>query len=231
MTTVVATANVLGSLPRATALAAVSTVLEREPDLVLLQEWYPRRRGLLARLDEWAWFQPVAGGCAVGARRDRFDVLSRRSRPLSRPGLSDRGGGLRVEPGRVATDARFRDRTTGAVVAVVDYHLVSQVQARGVLREHDRPRLVARHRREAQVVQRLVARARATAEATYAGGDANLHGFALPGLVSVWAGRPGAPGTLGPHRRVDDVFAESGPLEVELVETASDHRAVVATYA
>lgn len=229
MTTIVATANVLGSLPRGEALAAVAAVLEREPDLVLLQEWYPRRRGLLDTFGDWTWFQPLVGGCAVGARRERYAVLSRRSHPLSRPGLSDRHGRLRLEPGRAATVARHRDLATGATVAVVDYHLVSQVQRHDAYREHDRPRLVARHRSEAAAVERLVARA--AADTTYAGGDANLHGFALPGLVSLWAARPDAPGTLGPRRRVDDLHSETGPLEVELVETASDHRAVVATYA
>ena len=57
-------------------------------------------------------------------------------------------------------------------------------------------------------------------------GDSNLHGFTLPGLRSAWDGRAGG-GTLGPGRRVDDVLSTGEVLDVRLVETGSDHLAVV----
>lgn len=231
MTTVVATANVLGSLGRRDAAAALAAVLEHRPDLVALQEWHPWRAGLLRRFADYQWFAPLLGGCAVGAHRDRFVRLSRRSRLLSPPGRADRGGRRwGVEPARLATLALQRDRLDDGTVALIDYHLVSQVQAGGRYRE-DRPGLVARHRRETAALQRLVDRELAAGHTTYAGGDSNLHGFALQGLVSAWAGRGDAGGTLGPVRRVDDVHAAADPVDVRTVATPSDHLAVLATYA
>ncbi len=60
-----------------------------------------------------------------------------------------------------------------------------------------------------------------------AAGDTNFHGFQLAGLVSCWSGHE-APGTLG-TRLVDTVFWPTAADSVKLVETPSDHRAVIAT--
>ena len=229
--TVVATANVQGSLSRTDAQRAVALVLEHRPDLVALQEWHPWRAGLLRRFTDYRWYEPLLGGCAVGARRERFERTSRRTRVLSPPGRADRAGRLLgLEPARLASVTLHRDLLSGGTVALVDYHLASQVQGGGRYREEDRPRLVARHRRESSEVVRLVAETLADGHATYACGDSNFHGFRIPGLVSAWEGRAHAGGTLGTSRQVDDVHAVAAPLEVLTVRTPSDHAAVVATY-
>ena len=231
MPLVVATANVLGSLPRRDAQAAVAAVLEHRPDLVALQEWHPWRSGLLRRFGDYEWYQPLLGGCALGSRRDRFARLSRGTRRLSPPGRADRDGRrFGVEPSRLAARGVVRDRETGATLALVGYHLVSQVQGAGRYREDDRPRLVARHRRETAALLRLVDETVAAGAATYACGDSNFHGFRIPGLVSVWDSFPDAGGTYG-ARQIDDVHSPVPPAGVLTVATPSDHLAVVATYA
>jgi hypothetical protein len=230
--TVVATANVLGSLGRRDASRAVALVLEHQPDLVALQEWHPWRAGVLRRFAGYRWYQPLLGGCALGARTDRFVRLSRGTRLLSPPGRADRDGRpLGVEPPRLASRAVHEDRETGATVALIGYHLVSQVQGADRYRDDDRPRLVGRHRRETAGLLRLVADTVAAGHTTYAAGDSNFHGFRIPGLVSAWDELPDAGGTLGPTRQIDDVHAPAGPVDVQTVATPSDHLAVVATYA
>jgi hypothetical protein len=229
---VVATANVLGSLSRRDARDTVTTVLAHHPDLVALQEWHPWRAGVLRAFRDHYWFLPLLGGCAVGARRDRFTRVSRGTRVLSPPGRADRDGrAFGLEPARLAAVTVHRDREDGGTLALVDYHLVSQVQGAGRYRDDDRPALVARHRRETLALRSLVAALVADGHATYACGDSNFHGFQIPGLVSAWEGRPDAGGTYGPDRRIDDVFAPTAPVDVMTVPTASDHLAVVATYA
>jgi endonuclease/exonuclease/phosphatase family metal-dependent hydrolase len=226
---VVATANVLGTLRRGEAGAAVAAVLEHQPDLVALQEWHPWRAGVLGRFGDYEWFTPVLGGCVVGARRERFRTLTRRTWPLSPPGRADRSGRfLGLEPPRRAATTLHLDHRTGAQVLTVSFHLASQVQGRGDAYRADRPVLVARHQREAAALARLVA---GRQEPTYVCGDSNFHGFGLPGLVSAWRDRADAGGTLGPRRRIDDVLAPEAPLDVLTVATPSDHLAVVARYA
>src|SRR4051794_18641842 len=221
----------MGSLSRSDALATVAEVLEHRPDLVALQEWHPWRRGLLRGFGDFHWYQPLLGGCAVGARRDRFAPVSRGTRLLSPPGRGDREGRpLGAEPPRLASCTVQRDLRGGGTVALVDYHLVSQVRASGRYRP-DRPRLVARHRREASALLRVVDETVTAGHATYACGDSNLHGFRIPGLVSVWDRFPDHGGTLGPTRQVDDVHGPAAPVGVLTVATPSDHLAVVATYA
>ena len=187
---------------------------------------------LLRRFGDYQWYQPLLGGCAVGARRDRFTRLSRGTRRLSPPGRADRDGrAFGVEPARLASRTVQRDRETGETVAVVDYHLVSQVQGANRYREEDRPGLVARHRRETTALFAAGAETVAAGHATYACGDSNFHGFRIPGLVSVWDRFPDVGGTLGPTRQIDDVNGPSAPVDVRTVATPSDHLAVVATYA
>ena len=71
---------------------------------------------------------------------------------------------------------------------------------------------------------RVVAAQLAAGRVVYAAGDSNFDGLHVDGLTSGWEGHPGA--SFG-SRRIDDVFGP-GPAEaVQLVETASDHRAVL----
>ena len=73
MPLVVATANVQVSLDRSDARATVAAVAAHSPDVIGLQEWHPwmpSRWRLLRSFDDYAWFTPWLGGCAVGVRRD-----------------------------------------------------------------------------------------------------------------------------------------------------------------
>jgi hypothetical protein len=128
---VVATANVLYTLGAGSARRALAGVLEQEPDLVALQEWHLSRVGLLRESGDvgvvpqvggrlrrsaaaaagaagaapgYLWNSPPMGGCAVGARADRFELVRCRSRMLSTTGRADHPDRwLGVEPPRVAT--------------------------------------------------------------------------------------------------------------------------------
>jgi len=240
--TVVATANVRRDLGSGPARAALRDVLAEEPDLVGLQEWGLRRAGLLRETGsvglvprlpgrvgagDYAWSTPVLGGCAVGARAGRYDVLGVRSVVLSWPGRADKPDRpFGLEPPRVATLARHRDRVTGRIVVLIDYHLVPGVQSGGGYRD-DRPLLAARHRAEVRRLEALVAAEQARGHVVHAVGDANFDGLRLAGLSSAWEGRADALGTLGEHRKVDDVHGPGPASSVRVLVTASDHKAVV----
>jgi len=244
--TTVATANVLYTLGSGDARTALADVLALEPDLVGLQEWNPWRIGVLretgrvgpvpgfgVRLGrragggDYLWNLPLLGGCAVGARADRFELHACHARLLSAPGRADREDRLLgLEPPRFATVAVYLDRQLGRTVALVDYHLVSGVQRAGAYRS-DRPALVDRHRREVRRLEALVGELLAQGHVVHAVGDSNFDGLRLAGLTSAWEGREDAPGTLGPRRHVDDVHGPGRAELVTSVTTRSDHRAVV----
>jgi hypothetical protein len=243
-----ATANVLYTLASDDARRALGDVLALKPDLVGLQEWYPSRArllretgrvGLVPSLGAWRgrhdrggsgdyfWNLPLLGGCAVGARADRFELRSCRTRLLSGPGRADRiNRFLGLEPPRLATFTVYLDRHLDQTVALVNYHLVPGVQGRGTYRP-DRPALVERHRREVRRLEALVAELLAAGHVVHAVGDSNFDGMRLPGLTSAWEGRETASGTLGPYRKVDDVHGPGRAEQVTPLATPSDHLALV----
>jgi hypothetical protein len=112
----VVTANVLRTLRDDAARLALGEILACEPDLVGLQEWgvsrhrllretgsvrWPFRRGARWRgtrrdAGRYVWVSslPLLGGCPVGARADRFDLLDGRIAILGGFGRADRGAGL-----------------------------------------------------------------------------------------------------------------------------------------
>lgn len=227
--TVVVTANVLRTLRDRDAGEALRGVLDVRPDLVGLQEWDVRRHRLLRRVGSphYVWVGSVLGECPVGARADRFELLGRHFRLLAWFGWSDRGArAVPVVPLRLATVARFLDRTGDRTVSVINFHLTPGVQARGEYRS-DRPRLVAHHQHEVQNLGRLVNEELQLGHTVYAMGDSNFDGLRLPGLTSAWEGREDDPGTLGARRKIDDVFGPGPACSVTLLSSASDHKAVV----
>ena len=243
--TVVASANILYKLGGDDARTALTQVLESEPDLVGLQEWYVSRLRLLRQFGDvrvvpgwhtgsgepaYHWVSAVAGGNVVGARADRFEPVSARVAFLSRFGRSDlRDRFLRIEPPRAVTIGVFHDRAHDRTVAILSYHLVPGVQAGSEYRT-DRPHLVRRHESEVRRLERLVAEHRQAGHVVYAVGDANFDGLRLAGLTSAWEGREDHAGTIGKDtRKVDDVHGPGPASEVTLLTTPSDHRAVVAT--
>ncbi|MDX6299647.1 MAG: hypothetical protein QOF53_861 [Nocardioidaceae bacterium] len=243
-----ATANVLCTLGRSDARASLQVVLAAEPDLVGLQEWGASRYRLLRETGRvgpvpqkghghqdksrgpasgYLWNAPLLGGCAVGARADRFTLLECRPRLLSPVQHADRPDRwLGVEPPRVATVAVYRERHAGRTVCLIDYHLTPGVQVKGRYRA-ERPILAERHRREVCNLEAIVAEQLALGHVVLAVGDSNFDGARLAGLTSAWEGREGEPGTLGPRRQVDDVHGPGPASSVTLLATGSDHKAVL----
>jgi hypothetical protein len=248
--TVVATANVLYQLRGRDARAALGDVLETTPDLVGLQEWnvtryhllretgsvelmprlgLPRRRATRRPAAGYHWITPVLGGCAVGARAARFELVDSGCRTLSGPGRAERPDHwMNLEPPRIATVATFYDTDRNRTVSLIDYHLAPGVQARGRYRD-DRPILAARHRHEVRKLQRVVDEQLAAGHVVYAVGDSNFDGLQLSGLTSAWQGREDEPGTLGSQRKVDDVHGPGPAAAVKLLSNASDHKALIVT--
>jgi hypothetical protein len=243
--TVVATANILYTLPHHAAREALRGVLDSGPDLVGLQEWGLRRRRLLRESGRvwlpvrrgarppgdpslaYLWCTPVVGGCPVGVLAARFEMIECGSRLLERGGRSDRGARpFPLMPPRFATVAVVRDLQRDQPVSLINFHLTPGVQARGRYRE-DRPLLVARHREEVRSLDRLVGEQLALGRTVYAVGDSNFDGLRLTGLTSAWEGREGGPGTLGSRRKIDDVHGPGRSESVSLLASASDHKAVV----
>jgi hypothetical protein len=239
----VATANVQVRLPHVAALECLDPLLEAAVDLILLQEWSPARALLLrgsgsVRLTPgpmhlpgaatYSWVQTI-GDSTIGIRNERFALEA--ARPLLLSGFT-RGESptrpLGIEPAQFGIVLRCRDRVTGTAVSAIGYHLVAGVESGGQLRK-DRPRLVARHRREVARVEAAIAAEQADGRTVYAGGDANVVGLTLRGLTSVWADQPPGEGTCG-GRRIDDIFAPGPAESVRLLDNLSDHRAVRARY-
>lgn len=243
----VASANIQQDLPRATAREAVQQVLDEEPDLVGLQEWRPDRFDLLRT---WGSVSLVPGlpavpgrgsasydwvttpfGCVVGARTDRFTLLGARwgwlngvvaARSPYRP--------LGLEPPRWLAIGRYRDLLTGGTATMICYHLVPGVQERDGRYRTDQPDLVALHRTEHVRVQRAVDEALERGDVVHAVGDSNFDGFFLEGVTSCWVGHDDLPGTFGKRGlHIDDVFGPGPADEVQLLTTASDHKALLVT--
>jgi len=250
--TVVASANILYKLPQADAGEALTQVLAHEPDLVGLQEWYVSRLLLLRRFGDvrvvpsplpflgaglrrgrhesaYHWISAVPGGNVVGARVERFELLSSRVVFVSGMWRADRPDRyLQIEPPRVVTIGVYRDRFVDRTVAMMSYHLAPGVESRAAYRS-DRPRLVGRHRTEVRRLERLIAAYQHAGHVVYAVGDSNFDSLRLAGLTSAWEGRESDPGTIGKRtRKLDDVQGPGPATEVRLVTTPSDHRAVVA---
>lgn len=242
MTTRIATHNILYKLPRSKAREALADVLAPEPDLVGLQEWYVVRLPLLrptgsVRIapgpvsipggDGYHWITGLGGGNAVGARKDRFDLVAAHQPWLSMPGPTDREDRpLNLEPPREATVGVFRDKDEGGTVAIISYHLVSGAVHGSAYRD-DRPRLVRRHRHEVERVEEIVADLLAAGHTVYAVGDSNHNLQRFAGLTSAWEGRD-VVDTCG-KQTLDDVHGPGRATDVQVLTTPSDHRAVLVT--
>lgn len=250
--TIVATANVLRTISHDEARRALRGVLDLAPDLVGLQEWGLVRcrllretgsvglapqvgvrlgQGVAGNTPGYVWSTPLVGGCAVGARSERFELIGCRSSILSWMGRADKPDRwLGIEPPRLVTIGIYHDRQVSRKVSLLNYHLAPGVQAQGRYRK-DRPLLVARHRGEVRNLQRLVDEQLAQGYDVYAVGDSNFDGLRLSGITSAWDGREDGPGTLGRRRKVDDVHGPGRAISVTLLANGSDHKAVVVTRA
>jgi hypothetical protein len=177
----------------------------------------------------YVWVSPLVGGCVVGARADRFELIACRSRLLGRLGRADRGvRQWSIVPPRFATLGVYHDRQHARIVSLVSFHLTPAVQ-RGTRYREDRPLLVKAHRKEVADLNRIIAEQLRLGREVYAVGDSNFDGFRLAGLMSGWDGRESEPGTLGPRRKVDDVHGPGRCTSVRVLSTLSDHKAVLMT--
>jgi hypothetical protein len=249
MGTVVASANILYKLPIHDARSALTQVLAHDPDLVGLQEWYVSRLRLLREFGQvrvvpplgsqllgrpsdpaYHWVSAVAGGNVVGARAARFEPVSARVAFVSGFGRSDRPErALGIEPPREVTIGVFRDRELPRTVALMSYHLTPGVEVDAAYIP-ERPRLQRRHRSDVQRLERLVADHRRAGHVVYAVGDSNFDSLRLAGLTSAWEGREHRPGTIGRGtRKLDDVHGPGLAIDVSLLTTPSDHKAVIAS--
>ncbi|MFL6155609.1 MAG: hypothetical protein ACJ72D_05955 [Marmoricola sp.] len=247
MQTRVASANILYKLGNQDATTALGQVLAEEPDLVGLQEWYISRLPQLRRTGDvrtvpslaglsvpgprrYHWVSSISCGNVVGARADRFDLMKADDVLLSGIGRSDRPDRfLGTEPPRLVTVGLYADREVDRTVAIMSYHLCPGVEHHGRYIT-DRPLLVARHRQEVQRLEHLIAEYQRAGHVVYAVGDSNFDSQRLAGLTSSWVGREDAPGTIGSRtRKLDDVHGPGTALEVKLLSTPSDHRALIAT--
>lgn len=247
MPTTVVSANILYKLGWRDAREALRQVIDEEPDLIGLQEWYANRALILRetgtvrtvpgfrvalprpRPPVFHWVSSLACGNVVGARADRYDLVSADAVLLSGIGRSDRPDRfLATEPPRLVTIGVFRDRRDDGTVAMMSYHLAPGVERKARYIE-DRPLLEARHRQEVGRLERLIADYQRAGHTVYAVGDSNFDGLRLAGLTSAWEGREDAPGTIGTRtRKLDDVHGPGPATTVRLLHTPSDHRAVVA---
>ena len=254
----VLTQNVWVNAPLPVADAVLRRLLDRDPDIVALQEWpggrnpllretglflrLPRTRRL-ARRGPWrprpgfVWTRPIVGPAGpVGLRADRYELLGCRAETLT--------GRRRIHPtprhpratvpANRATVVVARDHDRDEDVVVVGYHLWAGVQVGDhySARPRDRAR-VDGHRDQVAALGRLVRDHLDRGRTVYALGDSNFDGLRLPGVVSAWDGREHEP--RGTHRegrrKIDDVFGPGPAQRVELVdhpEPAIDHQGVLA---
>ena len=78
-------------------------------------------------------------------------------------------------------------------------------------------------------LHRLVQEQVGLGRVVHAVGDSNFDGLRLPPLTSAWQGREDGPGTLGSRRKIDDVHGPGPATSVTLLDTPSDHKAVIVT--
>lgn len=243
----VATANILCKLDWREARIALRQVLDEEPDLVGLQEWYATRLGILRetgtvrtvpgvplelprrRPPRYRWVSSLACGNVVGARADRYELLEADAVMLTGIGRSDRPDRfLSLEPPRLVAVGIFGDNRTGQTVAMMSYHLAPGVEWKGAYIEK-RPLITARHRREVARLEDLIEEHQRAGHVVYAVGDSNFDSLRLRGVTSAWEGRENAPGTIGVKgRKLDDVHGPGPATSARQLHTPSDHRAVIA---
>lgn len=225
------TANVLSSLDRSDAAECLGVVLEGKPDIVALQEWRLTRAGVLRRQRQtMSWITSVPGDCVIGLCSARFKVIATRQVALGGLGLADhRSRALNLLPPRWVSVVEAMDGATNQRVGVVSFHLVPGTQRSGGYRE-DRPRNAQRHQQEVRRLRAVTTGLVERCDTVWAAGDSNFHGLALAPLTSAWSGRPGAEGTLGSYRRIDDVFSTEPAIDLRLLRSHSDHAFVQVDY-
>ena len=200
------TANVLVDLDQRATARVLARVLSPRPALVGLQEWGADRTNLLDAHDDYDWCRP--GAMPVGIRRSVGKVVGSERIILAR---SRRG--VRTT---YATEARIREHN-GREHVVLNLHLVAH---------HDRPANLAAWQEGRRAVESWVRQQRDAQP--WVMGDVNKHDLDFKGLVSCWHTNRLLP-TFGP-RTIDGIWTTQRADDADTIETASDHRAVLARY-
>lgn len=248
----VGSANIRVTLTDAQADAALRKVLaDGDPGLLGVQEWdgpTPPANDLTARavtdprletvtrVSHRRWARPdhADGPCGpVVYDGSRYGLLTIRGVTIAKAGLMGRLPGRRDGlPASVATLAIFEDEVLGGQAALIDAHLTAEVQhGRGYWADATHAARVRRHKQERAGLRTLARRQLAAGRRVYVVADTNFDGMPLPPLTACWEGHPHAEGTgtLG-SRTPDYVYAADDAAAVQIIPTASDHDAVVATY-
>lgn len=224
MTLTVATANMLKTLGEKPARQAAEMVLGHRPHFGGLQEWLAERDPILRDLGTLIRFpavrakqQPTRGYVFVRPFRDApVGFYNARVFGLERLRTLTLAPGPR--PTR-ATEMLLQHRSARTTVPVLLIHLLAH---------HDQPAY-----KKAWECGRAAAMDWAESwhgTDTFVLGDTNKHLMDLPPLKSCWDGNfplPTGPG----GGTIDTIYARRRAAQPITVHTASDHHAVVATYA
>lgn len=247
MAVVRGTANIKDTLSVLRVTARFRT-LTRRCHVLALQEWPGNRNRLLASAGQlmkwprrpgarkykprgtWTFHRSRLGGGPIGVRNDRGEVpLSCKTKILAGPGFVGRMTGKRsfLGPTRATRlKTRLLDGSTKVRYCI---HLVAGVQKgeTGYRTDQAAARRVARHRRERDKLERLVARDQARGHDVEVYGDPNFHHMPIKGLVSWWSLAPDA-GTFG-SRAIDGIWTEQKPDDVDLLAplVRGEHRSVI----
>lgn len=231
----IVTANIAAWLPPDDAARVLERVARTaHPSLLALQEFGGPGRGValrdVSRRHRLDHARPEPGAPVVMWDRGRYAAVSVRARTLSAAGWVGRLPGRRSSlPRSRATVAVLDDALMGRDVTLINAHLTAEVQrGRGYRRDLAHRLRVTRHQREVRRLGRIARRQRRKGRRVYIAGDSNFDGLRIRRLISCWRGRRHV-GTLG-SRAVDIIFAPRPADDVRTIDTASDHRAVVATY-
>lgn len=225
----VGTQNVWVNLPDEKAAESVAAVLERRPHIVGLQEWGRSRRTLLKAFGKVVLFPSIRyrvgpphkaagyvfayplGGQPVGVDAAWGEVIS-----VRRHRLSKKRPGVRATYGTELI-VRTRDTRHPETVVVLNVHPVAH---------HDRPANKAAWREAVGSIEDWADSWHGFRR--FVVGDVNKQGLKLHGLKSCWEGRKRRPTFR--HRTIDEVYATERAIDVEVIDTPSDHHALIAYY-
>lgn len=227
----VGTANIRDTLPADKAERSLRKVLAAKPTMLTLPEWTSRRRPILEairREGDYRWARPEGGGAPL-VYDARFTLRSARTVKISPLAFVGRLPGRKSTlPPSLASVYVLEDED-GDEYACIGFHFTAEVQkGKGYRRTLSHARRVARHKLERYRVGRIASRQRKKGRRPFPAGDTNFEGMEIDGLKSCWDGRR-SPGTLG-NRTVDVVYGDRRATDVDVIETDSDHDAVIAEY-
>lgn len=213
--------NIKVDLPDHSAAAAVRLVLQRNPDVIGLQEWGRSRRSVLAKFGTvvifprlrrlWSRYPDAGyvfcyplGGQPIGVDASRWEVLT-----VRRILLSAKRPGVRAAYG---TELTARPRDGGKTIPVLNLHLLAHLD-----REQNHDAWLDGIAAVRQWVDSW------TGFDRYVMGDFNHAAVPLDGLRSCCSDKP-VPTFKG--RPIDHIYGPRG-LTAETVHTSSDHNALV----